>query len=128
VVSSNGAEIVPTGDVDVAALVLAERIGGTASVRLAGFGNREFDAVSSQYVAQTTSAASASLRPSNYLSPGRRRQIRETLRAALETRRTALFEFVGVAPAPAVVEFITRNADRIGARAHIEVRMNDDGE
>ncbi|MGH2351841.1 MAG: hypothetical protein ACRDJN_09545, partial [Chloroflexota bacterium] len=58
--SSNGGGILaPTGDVGPAAQALANRIGGQASVRIAGFGNREFDAISDRYVAQTTGAASA---------------------------------------------------------------------
>jgi hypothetical protein len=121
--NSGGGTLAATGDVDPAARRLAVRIGGQPSVSIPGFGNREFDAVSDRYVAQTTSAASASLRPSNFLTPARRRQIRETLRAAQATGREALFEFTGGAPAPAVVDFIERNSRRIGVGMQIDVRQ-----
>jgi hypothetical protein len=104
----------PTGDVDPAAQRLAQRIGGQPSVCLAGFGNREFDAVSDTIIAQTTSARSATLRPQNFLTKSRRQQIKETLRAAKETGRTALFEFTSAAPAQEVREYILRHATHIG--------------
>jgi hypothetical protein len=100
--------------VDPAAQRLARRIGGQPSVCLAGFGNREFDAVSDTILAQTTSALSAALHPKNFLNKSRRRQIKETLRAAQETGRTALFEFTGGAPAQEVREYIIRHAANIG--------------
>jgi len=89
---------------------------------MVGFGDREFDAVSDRYVAQTTDAASAARKPKNYLALSRREQIRETLRAAEATGCQALFEFRGVVPDEEVVRFIRRNADRIGVEARIEVR------
>jgi hypothetical protein len=104
----------PTGDVDLAAQRLAQRLGGQPSVCLAGFGNREFDAVSDTIIAQTTSALSATLHPKNFLNKSRRRQIKETLRAAKETGRIALFEFTGEAPAQEVREYIVRHAASIG--------------
>jgi hypothetical protein len=119
--SNDGGEIVPTGDIDPAAQELAPRIGGTASVQLSGFGNREFDAVSDAFVAQTTGAASAALRPKNFLSSSRRAQIRETLAAAHATGRQALFEFRGVVPDTEVTRFIERNARRIGVRARVDI-------
>jgi hypothetical protein len=121
VYSSDGGEIVPTGDIDPAAQELSQRIGGTASVQLSGFGNREFDAVSDAFVAQTTGAASAALRPKNFLSSSRRAQIRGTLAAARATGRQALFEFRGVVPDVEVTRFIERNARRIGVHARVDV-------
>jgi hypothetical protein len=106
--------VIPTGDVDPAAQRLAQRIGGQPSVRLVGFGNREFDAVSDTLIAQTTSARSAATNPKAFLSKARRNQIRETLRAAQATGRKVVFEFTTATPAPEVRDFIMRNATRIG--------------
>ena len=107
----------PTGDVDAAAQRLAQRIDGQPSVCLEGFGNREFDAVSETMIAQTTSARSAALRPKNFLNKSRRRQIKDTLKAAKETGRTALFAFTGGAPAQEVREYIIRHAEQTGLSA-----------
>ncbi len=117
--------IVPSGDKDAAASALADRIGGNASVLLEGFGNREFDAISEKYVAQTTRATSAATKPKNFLTMSRRKQIRETLRAAHATGRAALFEFTGGAPAREVIDFINRNSQRIGVAVEIVVRQED---
>jgi len=105
--------IVPTGDIDEAATALAKRLGGHASVMIEGFGNREFDAVSREFVGQTFGAASALLKPDNFLSKDRKEQIRATLEAARATGRQAYFEFrKGVHDD--VMAFIRRNAERIG--------------
>lgn len=104
----------PTGDVDPAAQRLAQRIGGQPSRCLEGFGNREFDAVSDTMIAQTTSARSAVTRPKNFLNKSRRRQIKETLKAAQGTGSIVLFEFTGGAPAQEVRDYILRNATQIG--------------
>jgi len=104
----------PTGDVDPAAQHLAQQIGGQSSVCLEGFGNREFDAVSDTMIVQTTSTRSAAMRPKNFLNKSRRRQIKQTLKAAKETGRTALFEFTGGAPAQEVRDYIIRNAEKTG--------------
>jgi hypothetical protein len=100
--------------VDPAAQRLAQRIGGQPSICLEGFGNREFDAVSDTMIAQTTSARSAATRPKNFLNKSRRRQIKETLKVAQVTGKTALFEFTGGAPAQEVRDYIIRNAAQIG--------------
>jgi hypothetical protein len=39
-------------------------------------------------------------------------------------RKVALFEFTGGPPAPLVVEFIERNANRIGVGVQIDVRQD----
>jgi hypothetical protein len=114
--------ITPTGDVDPASDALAKEIGGVASVRIDGYGNREFDAVSDRYIAQTTDSESAVNRPHNFLTISRRAQIRETLKAAKETGRVALFQFTNGAPAQEVMDFITRNAERVGAKFEIVVK------
>jgi hypothetical protein len=84
-----------------------------------GFGNREFDAVSDRFVAQTTRAQSAETHPRNFLSRSRRRQIRATLEVAKQTGREALFDFKGVRPHQDVIDFILRNAQRKEVRARI---------
>ncbi|MCC7124599.1 MAG: hypothetical protein IT178_07110 [Acidobacteria bacterium] len=103
-----------TGDIDAAATALAQRLGGRASVAIEGFAGREFDVVSQQYVGQTFGGASALLKPDNFLSSSRREQIRATLTAAKATGRKALFEFRNGVHDD-VLDFIRRNAERIGA-------------
>jgi RHS repeat-associated protein len=105
--------ITPTGDMDPAARALAERFSGEASVAIEGFGSREFDMVSREYVGQTTSAVSALLKPANFLSKANRDKIRATLEAAKALGKKAYFEFRSGAD-DEVIDFIRRNADRIG--------------
>lgn len=114
--SDDFGKIVPTGDIDPAADALAKSIGGQPSVRIEGFGNREFDAVSDTIIGQTFDSASAIGKPHNFLSKSRVTQIRETLRAASETGRTALFEFTKGKPHKDVLDFIERNAQRAGVK------------
>ena len=118
-------KLTATGDKDFAANDLAERIGGAASVRIEGYSEREFDAVSDRYIAQTTGSVSATQAPTNYLNQSRKAQIRETLRVAVETNRTALFEFTAGQPSIEVTAFIRRNAERVGAKYEITVRLGD---
>lgn len=115
--------LTPTGDKDPAAVELAARIGGTSSVKIEGYGDREFDAVSDKYIGQTTNSVIATKSPSNYLNPSKKAQLRETLRVAAETGRTALFEFTAGTPSQEVTDFIERNAKRIGARYEVTVRV-----
>jgi len=116
-----GPKITKTGDVDTAADALAGGLGGQSSVRIEGFGNREFDVVSDDFVGQTFGPKAAgevptfATKPRNFLSKSRRTQIRETIRAAQETGRSPLFEFTGGTPDAAVLDFIKRNAERQGA-------------
>ena len=56
----------PTGDADEAAEALAQRLGGLPGQTITGFGNREFDAISDDYVAQTTASRSAVTKPNNF--------------------------------------------------------------
>ena len=105
----------PTGDTDEAAQVLARRLGGLPSQMISGFGRREFDVVSEDYVAQTTASQSAVLKPANFLTGDRKAQIRATLQAAKQEGRTAYFEFTAGPPHPEVVACINRNALRFGA-------------
>ncbi len=114
-----------TGDKDSKASDLATRIGGVASVKIEGYGQREFDAVNDTYIAQTTNSVSATQAPSNYLNQSRKAQIRETLRVAVETGRTALFEFTAGQPSTEVAAFIRRNAERVRAKHEIIVRLGD---
>ena len=106
----------PTGDVDTKARALAKRIGGLPSQFISGFGNREFDAVSDQYIAQTTASQSAVLKPANFLTSDRKAQIRATLQAAKQEGRTAYFEFTAGRPHAEVVDCIKRNARRFDAQ------------
>lgn len=104
-----------TGDVDAAAEALAARLGGLPSQMVLGFQNREFDAVSAEFIAQTTASESAVFRPANFLTGSRKAQIRATLQAAKQEGKTALFEFTAGPPHPEVVACIQRNAQRIEA-------------
>lgn len=119
---SQASDLIPTGDVDAAAWELAERIGGQPSVRIRGHGDREFDAVSDRYIAQTTSSTTVTSNPRNFLSRARREQIRHTLEVARQTGREALFEFTGGSPARDVLDFIVRNAERVGVGCAIADR------
>lgn len=111
---------IPTGDADAAAIALADRIGGQASVRVEGFAQREFDAVSDVIVGQTFGGKAFSESAANFLSKARREQIRATLEVAARTGRKAMFEFRGGEPAKGVLEFIQRNAKRVDAEILIE--------
>lgn len=108
-----------TGDIDLEAQRLAQKIGGLPSQKVDGFGNREFDAVSNEYIAQTTAAASASRKPHNYLNSGRRAQIQQTLEAAKQENKAAYFEFTFAEPHEDVKELIRRKAARLGVLAEI---------
>ena len=104
-----------TGDVDAAAEELAARLGGLPSQTVPGFDNREFDAVSAEFIAQTTASKSAVFRPGNFLTGSRKAQIRATLQAAKQEGKTAYFEFTAGRPHPEVVACIERNALRLEA-------------
>ena len=95
------------------------KFGGQACVRIRGFGNREFDFVSGRYIGQTFGGQAMSLSPKNFLSKARRNQIRETMKAAQQTGRQPLFNFEGVSPHREVLDFINRNAARIGVTPKI---------
>ena len=103
---------------DPGAIALARKLGGQASVAIEGFAN-EFDAVSAQYVGQTTGAVSALLKPGNYLSSSRRAQIKATLEAAKALGRKAYFEFTSGAH-DEVIDYIRRNAERVGVEFVID--------
>jgi hypothetical protein len=104
-----------TGDVDPAAALLAARISGLPSQIITGFGNREFDAVSDEFIAQTTASQSAVTKPGNFLTSPRKAQIRATLEAARQESKVAYFEFTAGKPHPEVAACIHRNALRIGS-------------
>ncbi len=104
-----------TGDADPAAALLAARLGGLPSQTITGFGNREFDAVSSDFIAQTTASQSAVTKPGNFLTRERKAQIRATLEAAKQEGKVAYFEFTAGNPHSDVVICIDRNALRFGA-------------
>ena len=114
-----GRRVIPDGQIDPAATILGNRFGGQASVRLKGFGNREFDFISERYVGQTFGGQNIANNAKNFLSKNRRTQIRETLRAASETGRQPLFNFEGVTPHADILDFINRNAQRAGVTPKI---------
>jgi len=116
---SQGRRITPDGQIDPAATILGNRFGGQASVRLEGFGNREFDFISGRFVGQTFGGKNIANNAKNFLSKSRRTQIRETLRDAQETGRQPLFNFEGVTPQADILSFINRNAQRVGVTPKI---------
>ncbi|MGS2724932.1 RHS repeat domain-containing protein [Porticoccus sp. GXU_MW_L64] len=117
--------VVPTNDKDAAAQAFARKHDGQASVKIEGFGNREFDMVSERFVGQAFgprtqgNAPAFQISPKNFLSKSRRAQIRATLEAAKTTQRQALFEFSGGHPHQDVMDFIVRNAKRLNADVNI---------
>lgn len=111
--------IISDGQIDHAATMLGNRFGGQASVRLKGFGNREFDFISNRYVGQTFGGSTFALKLQNFLSKSRRAQIRQTMEAAKANGRTPLFNFEGGLPHADVLDFISRNAERIGVTPRI---------
>jgi hypothetical protein len=119
--------LTPTNDIDPAAKALADRFGGQPSVKIEGFGNREFDMVSDQFVGQAFGpktpgkAAAFEVNAKNFLNKSRRTQIRATLEAAQVTQRQALFEFSGGKPSQAVLDFIQRNAQRQGVSFQVNL-------
>jgi hypothetical protein len=97
-------ELVRVNAKDRAADLLAERIGGEASVRFANGPANEFDALSSEYVAQA--------KPANFtLNQAFRNQAKATFEVALQSGRTPYFQFDGP-PGPGVLHTLSRYADR----------------
>jgi hypothetical protein len=79
-------ELLSVNAKDRAADLLAERIGGKASVRFANGPPNEFDAVSSEYVAQA--------KPANFtLNQAFRNQAKATFEVAIQSGRTPYFQF-----------------------------------
>jgi Restriction endonuclease fold toxin 3 len=97
-------ELVSVNAKDRAADLLAERIGGEASVRFANGPANEFDALSTEYVAQA--------KPANLtLNKAFRDQAKVTFEVALQSGRTPYFQFDGP-PGPGVLRALSRYADR----------------
>jgi len=80
---------------DPAADALANKIGGESRVIVDGV---EFDAISSEYVAQSSSSAIVATKPGNWLSKQHKDQIKATLELAKKYDRSAYFEFTKAAP------------------------------
>ena len=100
---------------DPDATALAERIGGTPSVR---FSNdpvgREFDAMSDQYIGQA--------KPKNFqLNQSFRAQAKATFEAASATGRDVYYHFNGP-PAPSVVRKLNEYSQRYGVPIVIDTR------
>jgi hypothetical protein len=98
---------------DRAADLLAERIGGEASVRFANGPANELDALSTEYVAQA--------KPANFtLNQAFRNQAKATFEVALQSGRTPYFQFDGP-PGPGVLHTLSRYADRYGIEPVIDL-------
>jgi hypothetical protein len=98
---------------DRAADLLAERIGGKASVRFANGPSNEFDALSTEYVAQA--------KPANFtLNQAFRNQAKATFEVALQSGRTPYFQFDGQ-PGPGVLHTLSRYANRYGIEPVIDL-------
>lgn len=106
-------ELVSVNAKDRAADLLAERIGGEASVRFANGPANEFDALSPEYVAQA--------KPANFtLNQAFRNQAKATFEVALQSGRTPYFQFDGP-PGPGVLHTLSRYADRYGIEPVIDL-------
>lgn len=106
-------ELVSVNAKDRAADLLAERIGGEASVRFANGPANEFDAVSRDYVAQA--------KPANFtLNQAFRNQAKATFEVAIKSGRTPYFQFDGP-PGPGILQTLSRYADRYGIEPVIDL-------
>jgi hypothetical protein len=106
-------ELLSVNAKDRAADLLADRIGGKASVRFANGPPNEFDAVSSEYVAQA--------KPANFtLNQAFRNQAKATFEVAIQSERTPYFQFDGP-PGPGVLQTLSRYADRYGIEPVIDL-------
>lgn len=106
-------ELVSVNAKDRAADLLAERISGEASVRFANGPGNEFDAVSTEYVAQA--------KPANFtLNQAFRNQARATFEVAIQSGRTPYFQFDGP-PRPGVLQTLSRYAERYGIEPVIDL-------
>ena len=106
-------ELVSVDAKDRAADLLAERIHGEASVRFANGPANEFDALSTEYVAQA--------KPANFtLNQAFRNQAKSTFEVALQSGRTPYFQFDGP-PGPGVLHTLSRYADRYGIEPVVDL-------
>ncbi len=106
-------ELVSVNAKDRAADLLAERIGGKASVRFTNGPANEFDAVSRDYVAQA--------KPADFtLNQAFRNQAKATFEVAIQSGRTPYFQFDGQ-PGPGVLQTLSRYADRYGIEPVIDL-------
>jgi Restriction endonuclease fold toxin 3 len=106
-------ELVRVNAKDRAADLLAERIDGQASVRFANGPANEFDALSTEYVAQA--------KPANFtLNHAFRNQAKTTFEVAIQSGRTPYFQFNGP-PGPGVLHTLSRYADRYGIEPVIDL-------
>ena len=93
--------------------MLAERVGGKASVRFANGPANEFDTLSSEYVAQA--------KPANFtLSQSFRNQAKARFEVALQSGRTPYFQFDGP-PGQGVLHTLSRYAERYGIEPVIDL-------
>jgi hypothetical protein len=113
IVNGGLGELVRVNAKDRAADLLAERISGEASVRFTNGPTNEFDALSTEYVAQA--------KPANFtLNQAFRNQAKATFEVALQSGRTPYFQFDGP-PGPGVLHALSRYADRYGIEPVIDL-------
>jgi hypothetical protein len=106
-------ELVRVNAKDRAADLLADRIDGEASVRFANGPANEFDALSTEYVAQA--------KPADFtLNQAFRNQAKTTFEVAVRSGRTPYFQFDGP-PGPGVLDTLSRYADRYGIEPVIDL-------
>jgi len=98
---------------DSAADALAKRIGGESRVRFANdTANREFDVISSQFIAQTKPAVQT-------VNKSLRDQMKATFEAAKDTGRSVYYHFEGN-PAQSVIDKLHEYSERYGIEVVID--------
>jgi hypothetical protein len=104
---------------DQEAMDLAKKLGGQAQVYFRDDPEqREFDAISDQYIGQT--------KATGITDPGQkiRNQLKATFDAAKATGRTPYFEFTAKEPSPNMLQTISRYESRYGIDAVISTPSN----
>ena len=98
---------------DIGADKLAERIGGESRVRFEHDTSfREFDAISSEYIAQAKPALSSA-------NPAVKDQMKASFEAAIATNKKVYYQFEGV-PAQSVIDKLMEYSERYGIEVVID--------
>jgi hypothetical protein len=106
-------DLIQVNKPDAAADALANRIGGQSRVRFANdAANREFDAVSDRYIAQSKPAL-------QQLGSSVRDQMKATFEAAQETGKDVYYHFEGQ-PAQSVIDKLNEYSGRYGIKVIID--------
>ncbi|WP_322908106.1 RHS repeat-associated core domain-containing protein [Paenibacillus sp. SGZ-1009] len=101
---------------DAAADALAERIGGRSRVKFSNDpANREFDAISDEYIAQSKPALQT-------VNKSVRDQMKATFEAAQETQRKVYYHFEGK-PAQSVIDKLNEYSSRYGIEVVIDTKL-----